>query len=409
MTAETIAQVLTRAWQQPGVLKQAPITSIKAQEGSLVISMDTPFTALPALLAHATTIIPAPSAFDEAGNAVKLIGTGPFSVTEFTPPQSLSLGRNPAYWGTAPKLESATYLAASRAETRALLAESGDADIVFSLDPSGYAHLQHVDTLTTSAHPIPRVVTLKVNADHPFLDDVRARKALSLATARADIAKAIIRFPEAAAGQLFPPALSSWHSDKLAPLTTDLDAAKALLAELGWTPGADGILTRNGDRFSIVLRTFPDRPELPLIAAALQAQWREIGIEVEVSVSNYSEIPAGHKDGSLHVALYARNYGLTPDPIGTVLQDFSKGGGDWGAMGWSNVDVEKALEIVAGTTDAQLRNESIAKISATLHDELPVIPVIWYQHTVAVANTLEGVVIDPLQRSYGLSNMYWNE
>ena len=59
--------------------------------------------------------------------------------------------------------------------------------------------------------------------------------------------------------------------------------------------------------------------------------WKEIGIELEVSVANYSEIPAGHQDGTLQVALYARNYGLTPDPVGTVLQDFGAGGGDWGA------------------------------------------------------------------------------
>ncbi|MDO6725911.1 ABC transporter substrate-binding protein [Cognatishimia sp. 1_MG-2023] len=406
-TAEAAVTALTRAWKQPGVLKKAPIIGISASGETVVITLEKPFTALPAFLAHATTIIPAPAAFDADGNPAQMIGTGPFSVSNFTPPQSISLVRNDAYWGEKAKLDSATYLAAGRAETRALLAESGDADVVFTLDAAGYSHLQHVDTIETSAVPIPRVVALKVNAGHPFFSDAKARQALSLAIPRDGIARAITRFPEAAADQLFPPALNTWHSADLEPLQTDIEVAKSLLSELGWVAGPDGILTRDGERFSITLRTFPDRPELPLIATALQDQWREIGIELEVSVANYSEIPAGHQDGSLHVALYARNYGLTPDPIGSVLQDFGTGGGDWGAMGWHNQKVVEALDIIASTVDPDQRQASIATVAKELHQELPVIPIVWYQHTVSIDKNLKGVIIDPLQRSYGLSDMYW--
>ena len=188
-----------------------------------------------------------------------------------------------------------------------------------------------------------------------------------------------------------------------------MEAAKGLLADLGWTAGDDGILVKDGERFSILLRTFPDRPELPLMAAALQDQWRQIGVELEVSVASYSEIPAGHQDGTLHVALYARNYALTPDPIGTVLQDFGPGGGDWGAMGWESPEVADALTAISATGDETLRSKDIAKVARILHDELPVIPIVWYQHTVAVASGLQGVVIDPLQRSYGLSKLSWSE
>ncbi|RPE71253.1 peptide/nickel transport system substrate-binding protein [Pacificibacter maritimus] len=407
--AQAAASALNRAWKQPGVLQKAPITAIKADAGKIIITVSESFTALPSLMAHATTIIPAPSAFDAEGTPSALIGTGPFSVSAFTPPQSISLARNEAYWGENATLETATYLAAGRAETRALLAESGDADVVFTLDPSGFSHLQHVDSIETAAVAIPRVVVLKVNAGHAFFDDARARKALSLAIPREGIAKAITRFPDSAATQLFPPVLHDWHSQDLAPLKTVLEQAKALLADLGWAMGEDGILMRDGERFSIQLRTFPDRPELPLIAAALQDTWRELGIEVDVSVSNYSEIPAGHKDGSLHVALFARNYGLTPDPIGTILQDFGPNGGDWGAMGWTNDEAAKALQVIASTADPDLRQESIAKVAGILYQDLPVIPVAWYQHTVSINKDLGGVIIDPLQRSYGLSTMFWNE
>lgn len=403
------ATSLNRAFEKPGMLKKAPIKSIEAQDSDVVIHLEKPFSALPALLTHNTTVISAPASLDEKGNVVGAIGTGPFVVDKFTPPQSVSLKRFDDYWGEKAKLESASYLASGRAETRALMAESGDADLVFNLDPSGFARLADVDSVNVSAVAIPRVVSLKLNAGHPFLNDSRARQALSLAINRQGIATAITRFPEAGATQLFPPVLSEWHSKDLKPLAHDVAAAKALLAELGWKTGDDGVLTRDGERFSLLLRTFPDRPELPLIATALQDQWREIGIELEVSVTSYSEIPKGHQDGSLHVALFARNYGLTPDPIGTVLQDFGKGGGDWGAMGWENAAVTEALEAIASTSDATVRTQHIAIITKTLHEELPMLPVVWYQHTVSVAKDLEGYVVDPLERNYGLSKVSWSK
>ncbi|CAN0428182.1 unnamed protein product, partial [Hapterophycus canaliculatus] len=314
LNAANVAKALNRALGQPGVLAKAPITRIMASQGVIIVELERAFASLPALLAHATTVIPAPSAADADGVPTRLIGTGPFRVTEFSPPQAIEMARFDNYWGKAPTIETASYLAAGRAETRALLAESGDADLVFTLDPAGFARLGNVEEVDTVAVPIPRVVTLKVNASHPFLSDHRARKALSLAIDRTGIATAITRFPEGAATQLFPPALGGWHNQKLAPLITDPESSRALLAELGWTEGEDNILVRDGERFSLELRTFPDRPELPLIAAALQDQWRAIGVELDVNVSNYSIIPEGHNDGTLEVALYARNYALTPDP-----------------------------------------------------------------------------------------------
>jgi len=407
--AASATSALERAWKQPGVLSKAPVKAVSAVEGSVMFTLVKPFAALPALLAHSTTIIPAPTAFDDDGKPSALIGTGAFKVKKFTPPQSIDLERNDAYWGKVPTIETASYLASGRAETRALLAESGDADMVFTLDPSGYSRLAEVESVKTIAVPIPRVVTLKINASHPFFANAKARQALSLAINRSGIASAITRFPEAAAGQLFPPALNIWHDPSLPRLEYDVDKGKSLLTELGWVAGEDGILIKDGKRFSILLRTFPDRPELPLVAAALQDQWREIGIELEVSVASYSEIPAGHQDGTLHVALFARNYALTPDPIGTVLQDFGPGGGDWGAMGWQNAEVAKALDIISSTGDQEKRAPYIANVARILHEELPVIPIVWYQHTVAIASGLQGVIVDPLQRSYGLSKVSWSK
>ncbi|MGD1877944.1 MAG: ABC transporter substrate-binding protein [Kiloniellaceae bacterium] len=409
LTVAAAVASLQRASGKPGVFGMAPIERIEAADNAVVIRLKRPYAALPAVLANYTAMILAPASFDAAGEVTQFIATGPFEVAELNAPQSMTVRRFDGYWGAAPAIETASYLSSHRAETRALMVESGDADLAFTLDPAGYSRLKALDDVDVQVKPIPRVIVVKLNIARAPLADSEARRALSLAIDRAGIAAGILRFPEAAASQLFPPAVAGWHNPDLAPLTHDPEAARRILADLGWKPGSDGILERDGVRFALTLRTFPNRPELPLIAAALQDQWRQIGVALDVSVGNSSEIPAGHQDGSLDMGLYARNYGLTPDPVVNAMDDFGSGGGDWGAMNWDAPAVAAALETASGVSDMAQRVPAIATVTEALQVELPLIPIAWYQQTVAHPAALKGVAVDPLERTYGLSDLRWAE
>ena len=46
-------------------------------------------------------------------------------------------------------------------------------------------------------------------------------------------------------------------------------------------------------------------------------------------------------------------------------------------------------------------------MSTVLQAELPVIPIAWYQHTATSSDRLRNVSIDPLERSYRISQMQW--
>ena len=89
--------------------------------------------------------------------------------------------------------------------------------------------------------------------------------------------------------------------------------------------------------------------------------------------------------------------------------DFSGGGSDWGTMNWQAEGITQAVESIAATSDSAVRNPLISQVVAQVHDELPLIPLAWYQHTVAMAAGLEGVVVDPFERSYGLQSIAWSK
>lgn len=427
VSARDVVNALRRALHPAGVLGQAPIAAIDAvtdaaidaatgaQSGAVVqIRLRRPFPALPALLSHSSTQILAPASFGADGAVRAIVGSGPYRIVTLEPPQRFSVAAFDGWQGPAPAVRRASYLAVGRAEMRALMAEAGQAELAYGLDPGSVARLRRGDAVRVHQQPIPRTTALKLNAGHPLLADPRARQALSLALDRRGIAQAVLREPSLAATQLFPPALAGWHRADLQGLAHDPVRARALLAELGWRPGTDGVLARDGKRFALTLQTFPDRPELPVVAAAIQEQLRLVGVQIRVAVGNSSEIPLGHRDGTLEMGLIARNYGAVPDAFGTIAQDFGaadgtdgKGGGDWGAMGWSSPTLKRALAAMSSTSDAARAQALREQIAGALHEGLPLVPVLWYQQTLAASPHLAGVSIDPFERSYRLTELQW--
>lgn len=413
VTPQAVAAALQFARRKPGGMGLVPLEAIDAGTDVVDVHLAADFAALPAVLAHSSAQILAPASYSTGGSVRRVIGSGPYQLTGIEPPQRFSLARSPHWDGPRPAIAAVDYLAVGRGESRALLAESGQADIVYGLDPASWQRLKRHARLQVHSVPLPRTIYLKLNAGHRWLAELPLRQAISLAIDRAGIAHAILRDPQAAASQLLPPALAQWHDADLPAMGQDIAVASQLLAAAGWRPAADGIRVRQGakggERLALTLRTFPDRPELPIIAAAVQEQLRQVGIAVEVLLGNASDVPAAHRQGTLELALGARGYGIYADPMVTLLQDFGPEGGDWGAMNWGNQTVPAALAALQGPLRERDRHALRRTVTRTLHEELPVIPIAWNLLAAAVHPALRGFTLDPLERSYRLERLSWGE
>lgn len=407
MDAASVKHAFDRLLPQSLYLKRAGIAAIETDGAELVFKLEKPFSPFVSYLVDNSTVVLAPAAFDASGQVVAMIGTGPFRIDSFEAPRAMTLSRFEAYWGEKARVAKVRYDAVTNGDTRSNIAAAADADLVFNLTSPGVARATGAG-MKVERIIIPRVHILMLNCAKPAFAEVATRQALSLALDRRGIASGIMRNPALAATQYLPPTVPDWHFPDLAPFRQDVAAANALLDAAGWVRGPDGTRAKDGSRFSGTVRTYANRPELPVIATAMQAQFKAIGFDLAISVGEWQAIYEGQKDGTLDLGLSSRNVVLVPDPIGSIALDYAGdtiAPGGAGTTGWRHDGLRQDVARYLTELDPGRRRELRRSIAGLVHAELPIIPVVWYDQIVATHPRIGGFVNDPLEQRYLLNRI----
>jgi peptide/nickel transport system substrate-binding protein len=231
------------------------------------------------------------------------IGTGPFRVTEFLVNDVVSFEANPNYRDPdKPAFATVTFKGGgdAAAAARAVL-ETGEFDYAWNLQlapdviagmaaagrgtvVSAFGTLvERIEVNLTDPSPnLPEGERSTLLHPHPFLTDPRVREALSIAIDR-DL---LVEVGYGRAGRPtcnLVPAPAIYASDNTACLTQDLDRARALLEEAGFTDrDGDGVRENaEGVRLSILYQTSTNAVRQDF-QALIKEWWNQIGIEVEL-------------------------------------------------------------------------------------------------------------------------------
>jgi peptide/nickel transport system substrate-binding protein len=212
-----------------------------------------------------------------AAIATKPVGSGPFAVSAFTPGYSVSLTKNPAYWGTPAGVDKVVfrYYADPNAQVNAELA--GDVDIIdnvlapelvkqFTSDPEKYTLVQG---LTNGK------VLLSMNNSRPPLNKKLVRQAINYAIDR----KALIKTAYAGYGKLIGTHASPadpWFLDLANTYPYDPAKAKRLLTEAGYPNG-----------FSVTLQV-PPVGYATSSSIFVQSALKQVGITVKLQKVDFA-------------------------------------------------------------------------------------------------------------------------
>ncbi|WP_149085522.1 MULTISPECIES: ABC transporter family substrate-binding protein [Microbacterium] len=232
-----------------------------------------------------------PAVFNEGfiGNMHPEWGAGPYTVDTFDANGGfVSFKPNPEWWGNAPLLDSVTFTA-MEPDAAVNAFKNGEIDMVGANTNDRLKQVQDVDdTVVRRAQQTAKTVLL-VDADKPQFEDIDVRKAFFLGV-NVDQQKQIawngLGYEEPVAGSLNLYSFQDGYKDSFgeAGLKHDVDAAKKLLDDAGWTEGEDGIREKDGEKLTVTFPVFGEDPTLEALAKSLQAQQKEIGIDLKIDV-----------------------------------------------------------------------------------------------------------------------------
>ena len=406
VTAANVAASLKLAFVGES-LSSVPLESVAVDGDAVIIRTKTVFSVLPAFLCDYASIVLAPSAYAASGSVQKIVATGPFKIAAIEGKTGMDLERFEGH-RTPSTVARVRYAGVPSGDTRANIAVAGDADLVFTIAPTAVARIDATGLMKVASLTIPRVRPMSFNAGLPQFADVRVRRAISMAIDREGIASAILRHPGSNPNQLLPPILGDWHDKSLPPLVRDVAGARKLLDEAGWIVGSDGVRAKGGVRLAANLLTMANRPELPPMATAIQAQLKQIGMDISVEAGPNPAIPAAIREGRMEMTMFARTYVNVPEVMATIIPDFTLERSTWGTLNWEGRGRIKVLTDEYVTTFDEARKAQIrTQVMKIIREEAPTIPVSWFEHTVAISSRVRNVTIDPYEMRYYAERVQW--
>ena len=355
------------------------------------------------------------------------IGTGPFVVDEFRPNDVISLSANPNYRDPAkPAFATMTFKGGGDAAAagRAVL-ETGEYDYAWNLQlaPEVIAKMaeggkgtpvsafgtlvERIEMNLTDPSPsLPEGERATAKHPHPILSDMKVRKALSMAIDR----PLLVEIGYGQAGRPtcnLVPAPEIYASDNTECLTQDIEGAKALLEEAGWTVGADGIREKDGMKLSLLYQTSTNAVRQDF-QALIKQWWSEIGVETElrnVSGSVFFGGDPGSPDTFqkfyADVEMYANNFDGT-DPESYLAQHtcekFPAPESQWQGENinrFCDEEFDAMIKELGSTGEIEKRAELAKKLNDMLtKDSYVIVPLVDRGRVSAHSNTLGGVVLN---------------
>ncbi|MBQ7331973.1 MAG: peptide ABC transporter substrate-binding protein, partial [Opitutales bacterium] len=205
---------------------------------------------------------------------------------------------------------------------------------------------------------------IRVNCTHAPLDDVRVRRALSLALDRDVLAYRVMRAGETPADTLVP---VSGDSREKVPEQREAELREAcrLLAEAGYP---------DGKNFPEISYLFNTSDGAQFFAQAIQEMWRKnLGIKVALKNQEYKVYRVSMEQGDYDLARSAWS-GDFLDP--TTFLDLFAGTSNMNWTGWQSTDYDRLLAEASRERDTQKRAEKLRAAEKILLDAVPVIPTV---------------------------------
>lgn len=300
------------------------------------------------------------------------VGNGPFVLKSWRPNQKIVTTRSPTYWDRGiVQLDEIHFFPTENLETEERMFRTGQLHKTYELPAAKIDVYQRDFPESFRSDPYYGSYFFRFNVTRKPLNDLRVRRALSLAIDRDSLVRNVVRGGMQPAHGFTPPTAKYTARAKL---SGDLTEARRLLAEAGFPEG------RGFPRIELLYNTHENHRR---VCEALQEMWRQnLGIEVGLLNQEWKVYIRSMDvlDFDMARGGWIGDY-FDPN---TFYDTFITDGGN-NRTGWSNARYDQLLRDTGQAPDETARMELYQEMEKILMRELPIMPVYFYRKIYALS------------------------
>jgi peptide/nickel transport system substrate-binding protein len=326
-----------------------PLTAIEAADQYTVkLTSKEPYSSLPELLCYLTFMLPKhllenekfdrsnfPQAFIQ-----KPIGTGPFKFGEHQPGDHFTVLANEDYYEGRPYVDQVIYRIVKDQNSTISQVKTGELDVAWPTvaQLSGLEGSSNIRIAEQGLMDYRFFSGYQKNPKFgPWFSDKRVRVAMAHAIDANGIIQQVTKGKGKRSNGPIPPALKNWYFPDLPTYDYNPDTAQQQLMDFGFKKGSDGVLEKDGQKFSFIMYSDTGQPEREQTALILQQNFKDIGIDAKYQGIEFAQLQKAYRvDHDFESMAYYYVTPATPD-----LHSYWQTDGSTNEWAYSNTEVDK--------------------------------------------------------------------
>jgi ABC-type transport system substrate-binding protein len=348
------------------------------------------FAPLSAHLSHGAIAMVSPALIEQGEEIMNstAIGTGPYTLGNWSPDESVTLQRNPNYWGDAPAIDTVVFRVVKEDGARIVEIEAGTVDVAVRIPPAEAERLAANPNISIIETPGLRTIYIFFNVNQEPFTDPRVRQAVNYAV---DV-EAIVRdlFNGAARVSDAPVAPAVFGYSAQPAYARDLDRARQLLQDAGIEEGTTVTLYHPTGRYI----------QDALVADAVRSQLREVGLNVVLQTLEWPQyVPHVRREAPENDVQFAMlGWGtVTMDADYGLFALFHSSEHPPGFNGafYANPEVDRLLDEARTVLDTERRRQLYDEAISIIWEDAPWLFLYSELQLTAVRTNVDGFIVHP--------------
>ena len=316
------------------------------------------------------------------------VGSGPYMFDEWVQGEYCRVKKNPNYWRDDPGVsDTITFRPIIEDSSRVIALQNGEIDVCINPPINELSFLEDDKNVTVFEKPGSRLFYFAFNVTQKPWDNQKLRQAVACAIDRDAVLQVAVDGKGTPQTTILNRGLWGFYDD-MPGFPYDVERAKKLMAEAGYPNG--GIKTT-----LLIANSSP----YTNIAQVIQANLKEIGIDVEIQMVDDATLKATCKAGTQSLYLWRWN---EDSKVDFVYRDLFYTGSGSNYHHYSDKHADELTDIVATEKDQDKRMAAGKELQTYLVEACPQVPLYIANLVIAYNKNLKG------ERLFGGGNHDWS-